>query len=257
MRVRRVAFHAAGLLISLSLLASSAAAGTSALSLRWARTPKFPGPRVVAAGRIPQLPGDGVKLTRANEAIRRVVLADETAFLHFVEWLHPSPKAPLGSYQPEPDVRLISASTVVVSALIPTWKAPPGDGEIEWLAFTVDVARGDRVQLRNLFSNASRGLTALAAAARRRLLLENACVRDSGRDNPVPPDEFSRGFRPTVQHYRYFALLPRGVEIGFPVGDVAYPTCGRVRVSVPYRVLRPYLSRDGRKLVAGVRPPIR
>jgi len=81
-------------------------------------------------------------------------------------------------------------------------------------------------------------------------------VRDSPRQTPVPGD-FLRGFRPTIQHYRYFALLPRGVEIGFPVGDVGYPSCGRLHVSMPYQVLRRYLSPLGRELVAGFRAPAR
>jgi len=51
--------------------------------------------------------------------------------------------------------------------------------------------------------------------------------------------------------YRYIALTPAGLAVG--VGHVG--VCGSVKVTVRYSVPRPYLSKLGAKLVAGVRWP--
>ena len=65
------------------------------------------------------------------------------------------------------------------------------------------------------------------------------------------PDVYREVYAPTAQNYGAFALTPSGLAVGTP--EVA--ACYRLVATVPYRVLRPHLSRLGRTLVDGVRAP--
>jgi hypothetical protein len=157
------------------------------------------------------------------------------------------------AYQASPDRRFISASSVVVSALIPTLAPPPGGNEgAWWYSVTVDVATARRIRLADLFDRLSPSLAALARDAKRRLPATNHCVRGS----LAYSKDYARGFAPTVAHYRDFALLPTGIAIGFSNDQVSAPSCGRVEVTVPYTTVRPFLSNLGLKLVDGVRRPM-
>ena len=62
---------------------------------------------------------------------------------------------------------------------------------------------------------------------------------------------YSEAYTPAVERYRDFALTPRGIAVG--AGEVA--ACYRLVATVPYTVVRPYLSKLGATLIAGVRPP--
>lgn len=147
-----------------------------------------------------------------------------------------------GIYSTSVDRRLLSASTVVVSALLPATKLfPAGTQGKTWVAMTVEVPSGRRIRLEDLFAEPSRGIRVLARAWLERARRTWApCIR-------LVPEEF----RASARNYRYFALTPRGLAVGF----WQPPACNRVHETVPYRVLRPHLSRLGTQLVAGVRAP--
>ncbi len=93
----------------------------------------------------------------------------------------------------------------------------------------------------DLFANPDQGLRALATAWKARVRRTSArpCLR-------AYPDVYT----PAVENYGAFALTPSGVAVGsWEVG-----ACYRLLATVPYGVLRPYLSELGTMLVAGVRP---
>jgi hypothetical protein len=149
----------------------------------------------------------------------------------------------------------MSASTTVASALIGVRRVlPGGTGGGTWLSVTVEVSTGARVGVRDLFSEPARGLGALAEAARRNLVSTNPCIRASVNAPRVGPI-YARGFAPTVGNYQHFALTPRGLLVGFFQEQVGGASCSSVQTTVVYAVLRPHLSRLGKRLVAGVRRP--
>jgi hypothetical protein len=98
------------------------------------------------------------------------------------------------------------------------------------------------VAISDLFANPHRGLRALATAwkAKVRRTGGRRCLR-------IYPSQY----RPTAANYRTFALTPSGIA----VGSWEIAACYRLVATVPYGPLRPYLSRLGATLVAGVRPP--
>jgi len=153
---------------------------------------------------------------------------------------------------------LASASSVVVSALIPlTGLMPGGNAHGQgWLAVTLRSATGKPVAVEELFADPKSGLAVLAATVESQLVAENPCVKEAVEipDYPDVPS-YRSGFSPTPRHYRYFALTPRGLVVGFPIGQVAGGICNRVRTTVAYETLRPHLSALGLRLVDGVRPP--
>jgi hypothetical protein len=56
-------------------------------------------------------------------------------------------------------------------------------------------------------------------------------------------------YTPKVKNYRDFALTPGGLALG----SSQVGACYRLVTTVPYHVLRPYLSQLGAKLIAGIR----
>jgi hypothetical protein len=222
-----------------------------ALSVFEVKTPPLRLPAMNTRGTYPQISGSGANLRAVNSVLRRAVLADQQRFAAGMGKV--DPRTAPGLYQTSPQRRLISASTTVVSALIPTTTLyPSGNDGAWWLSVTVDVATRHRVGVADLFSSPPQGLKALATAARRRLTTLNACVRGSVT---APGLSFHAGFNPTIDNYKYFALLPSGLAIGFPLGQVGAPVCGRVKVMVPYSVVLPYAGELGRELIRGVRRP--
>src|SRR2546423_1924269 len=221
------------------------------------RTPALRVPDYTTRGAYPQVRAAGEDLGAVNAGLRAAFLGGERAFSTIAlqqERAVPADPGDPGQFETSPRRSLTSASSVVVSTLIPAIERFPGgnDGG-EWLSATVRVPSGTRVEILDLFSPPSRGLAALARAARKYGVANNRCVAYSvhsefGRT-------FLRRFSPTLRHYRNFALLPDGLAVGFGTGEVTIPTCGRILVTVPYRTLRPYLSELGRTLTAAVRPP--
>src|SRR5205823_11131959 len=86
------------------------------------------------------------------------------------------------------------------------------------------------------------GLRVLAAAWKARI-----------RQGPGGPclRIYSDVYEATAENYGAFALTARGIAVGSPEVEACY----RLVATVPYRVLRPYLSDLGARLVDGVRAP--
>ena len=217
----------------------------SPLTLTTVPTPPFRIPRYDTSGSIPQVYAAGVDLVKVNTALRELVLADQRSYA-------PNARASAkvtgarcrGTYKVVTDRALVSASTVVASALLATTELYPcgNDGE-GWLAVTVNVPSGKQVALSQLFRDAEgEGIPKLGVAWFRVVARANdwrlGCVVANLRD-----------FEPSLRNYRHFALTPRGLAVGFDYE----PACGRIEAVVPYADLRPYLSGLGKRLVAAVR----
>jgi len=216
----------------------------SPLTLISVPTPPFRVTRYDTSGSIPQVRGGDVDLRRVNAALRGAVLADQRAFapearrgaIGAAKWYR-------GVYRTSVDRGLLSASDLVVSALMPAMEQYPGGSLGKgWLAVTVRVPSAEPVTITSLFANPPTGLRVLATAwttlFRRTSPQAWPCIQLHRSD-----------YRPTATNYRYFALTPRGLAIGFWQEEA----CNRLYATVPYSTLRPYLSKLGSTLVAGVR----
>src|ERR1700687_3127070 len=100
--------------------AASRSPSASALRVVAAPTPRFPVPRYDTTGTFPKVRGGNIDLTRVNAALREGVIADQRAYAPGAR------KAALiagrncrGIYWTSVDRTLLSASTVVVSAILP------------------------------------------------------------------------------------------------------------------------------------------
>jgi len=216
------------------------------LSVFEAPTPRFPVPRYDTSGTYPQVRRGDIDLRAVNAALRRVVLEDQQRY-------SPSARAAAkvagkdarGVYQTSVDRRLLSASTVVVSVLMPAIELYPGGTEGSgWVAGTVRVPSGAAVTLTDLFVRPAQALPVLArewkAQLRRTTPRRWVCVT-----------QLPSLLRPSTSNYRNFALIPRGLAVGIH----GHASCAGFQATVPYASLRPYLSKLGLRLVSGVRPP--
>jgi hypothetical protein len=238
---------------------ASASARISALTIQRVTTPKLPVPHYRTSGKYPQIRGPNTSLGNVNRALRQAILDEQRRYaLDARKQVASMPESLLrryyGIFATSPRSGLMSASTVVASALIPTLELYPGgnDGSV-WISVTVLVPSGARVELSDLFAHPARGLRALALGVKT-ALLKDKCVMQSFRA-PIGSEYYQRGLAPLASNYRHFAMTSRGLVIGFPITQVAGPPCGRVEATVSYSALRPYLSALGMKLVAGVRSP--
>jgi hypothetical protein len=217
----------------------------SPLTVTEVSTPPFAVPRYDTSGTYPHVRHTSLDLRAVNDALRAAVLADQRSYAAYARNEKPrNAYKENGVYRATIDRNYLSASTVVVSVLMPlTRELFPGQhGGDGWLGITVRVPTGTRVTITDLFAKPGEGLRALASAykARLRRIYGDPCLR------LYPGD-----YRPTVANYRAFALTPRGLAVGTPEDTACY----RAAATVPYRVLRPHMSRLGKQLVAGVRRP--
>jgi hypothetical protein len=222
-----------------------AVARTTPLTILEEPTPVVRVPRYDTSGTYPQARGADLDLRKANAALRKAVLADQRAYAPDARKAARMPNRYRGVYRTSVDRRLLSASTVVVSALLPATELYPGGSLGKgWLAMTVRVPSGAPVRISQLFTDSTRGLRVLADEWKAQFRRANPdawqCVRLHLRD-----------YRPAPSNYRYFALTPRGIAVGF----WQEPACNRLQATVSYALLRPYLSRLGKQLVDGVRRP--
>lgn len=192
-------------------------------------------------GRLPQVAGRA-RLARVNAALRRALERDERRFARDNRWYEARYTTSHygGTYETLPTA-LVSASSRVVSALVPVTACYPGGTDCEgWTSATVRVPSARRVRLRDLFRDPHAGLAALQRSALARLNSADECAtdaRDFVRDYPGEPD---------------FALLPSGLAVGW----TDFPACaGRFMAAVPYSKLSSRFSPSGRRLIAGVRSP--
>jgi len=273
MKAMRIRVNACGVALSIGLSACGGASTdrsdrsdslpkASALTVYRVATPPLPVPHYRTTGTYPQVSGGKVSLKAVNATLRQAVLDEERRYARFArKEVSSTPKRLLrkypGIFMTSPRSRLISASSVVVSALIPTLELYPlgNDGAV-WISVTVRVPSGTRVAVGELFADPARGLRELARLVRTKVLSTNSCVRQSFQD-PIGFEEWERGFAPTASNYRHFALTTRGLVIGFPIAQVASPRCGRVEATVSYEALGSFQSKLGQRLIAGVRRPQR
>jgi hypothetical protein len=210
-----------------------------------ASTPTFRVPHYDTRGTYPQARGSGLDLRKVNAALREGVLADQRAYAPDARKAARMPNPYRGVYRTSVDPRLLSASTVVVSALLPATELYPGGSLGKgWLAMTVRVPSAAPVRINQLFTESSRGLQVLA----------DAWKAEFRRANPAAwpcVGLHLSDYRPAPSNYRYFALTPRGIAVGF----WQEPACNRLQATVSYALLRPYLSSLGKQLVNGVRRP--
>jgi hypothetical protein len=220
-------------------------------------TPRFAVPRYDTTGVIPQVQGGHVDLRAVNAALRQAILADQRAYAPSARRSLKPSNPYRGIYHTEVNRRLLSASTRIVSALIPDVELYPGGNDgAGWISTTVRVPSGSQITLHSLFSDPRLGMRELAAAVKRRMLATIKCVREAVLyPDPAIARSFARGFEPTASNYRYFALTARGLAVGFPLGQVSAPPCSRVEATVPYALLRPYFSNLGKELIGEVRTP--
>jgi hypothetical protein len=262
---RRVEARTLVILVSLAVLlmtwaAAPVAAGNEvtarALHMTFVPIPPLDVQRYVTSGSFPQVLLNGETLASVNEALRSMVTSDQAAYAIQArqEEARASTKG-TGTYETTRAPSLISASTSVTSVLLPVLKLYPGgnDGS-EWLSSTIEVPSGEVVHLSQVLNGRS-GLDGLAADVKAELRASNRCVAASLRRWRSGPN-FYEGLAPDISNYRTFALLPNGLAIGFPIGQVGYPTCNRVEVTVPYSKASKLLSPLGRSLVTEVRAPI-
>jgi hypothetical protein len=205
-----------------------------------------------------------ISVRAVNEALQGSALANERVFAMSArdEERRLGKTVPLepGRYTVTPDRHLISASSVVVSALIPVLEAyPAGVPDEVWQSQTVEVPSGRPVvNLETLFSDPQRALSVVADATYGDVVsgksVTDLCVQQV-QGHRVAGGPAPGGFAPTAANYKYFALIATGVAIGIPQGAVASDACGRVEVTIPYSVLDGYFNSLGRLLASGSRQP--
>jgi hypothetical protein len=195
----------------------------------------------VTSGAYPNVRGSSKTAARTNIALRRALVKDQRSYASLARQ-HSVPNG-AGVYETAIDRGLTSASTVVVSTLIPALKLYPGGNNGQtWISATVDVRSGRAVSLPQLLANPSLALPVLAGewkASLRHTMLWAYVAEDAA------------GYTPSFAHYRYFALTPTGLAFAFG----QEPGGSRFSAVIPYRLVRPFLSSLGRRLVAGVRQP--
>jgi hypothetical protein len=217
----------------------------SALTVYEAPTPRFQVPRYDTSGTYPQVRRDDVDLRAVNAALRRVVLEDQQRYAPSARALAKvAGEHAVGVYQTSVDRRLLSASTVVVSALMPATELNPGGTEGDgWVAGTIRVPSRAAVRLTDLFARPAQALPVLArewkAQFRRTTPRRWVCVT-----------QLPSLLLPSASNYRNFALIPRGLAVGIH----GHASCAGLQATVPYARLRPYLSKLGERLITGVRP---
>jgi hypothetical protein len=234
-------------MVSLAAVVSAATACTShsprptATPLRVVptTTPRFAVGYYDASGVFPQVRARGRDLGAVNAGLRRAILDDQR---RYVRGMGRAVNLTFGGiYSTAIDPRLISASTTVVSAMVPALELYPGGNDGSgWVSATVRVPSGRRVQLADLFSEGD--LRAFAREWRLRF----SHTRQGALLRSYPTD-----FRDAVFRHAFFALTSNGLAAGFWQDG---PTI-RLQAKVPYDAIRKRLSPLGARLVAGVRAP--
>jgi Protein of unknown function (DUF3298) len=192
-------------------------------------------------------------LEAVNSALRNVIAQDEQELRQRFERSGSSDVQSVGDYSSSPGEGYISASSAVVSMLIPTNSAFPGGRHGNaWVSGTFLVPSATPVTLSSLFADPSVGMAAVAAAARAQFLATDSCVRQAITD-PVFGSVPAAGLDPTLENYQNFALTPAGLTIGFPQGQIASNACDRQMVTIEWPQLQPLLSPAGLDLVGRLR----
>jgi hypothetical protein len=209
----------------------------------------------VTSGTYPQVSGVA-NLDRINNALRDLVVKDQQADQSkFLNYGPPHPGDGPGTYATNPEKGSISASSAIVSVLIPTTGIYPGgnDGD-SWVSATLLVPSATAVSLDELFATPSVGMAALANAARTQILSTSACVQqDYNSDDFGGPKQLDQGISPTAANYHDFALSPLGLVIGFDQGQLAIEACDSQTTTIAWSQLTPFLSKLGQQVVTELR----
>ncbi len=210
---------------------------------------------IQTSGSLPQVSGR-TGLTGVNRVLRNLVVSDLERFRAEAvtgwAYLPPIDRTNVGYYETSVNRRFVSASTSVVSVLLPvTDEFPLGITSEFWLSRTIDVQSARWVSLGDMFTNRASGLRAVARLAERKILAPGTCARltSAGLNRPI----YSSGWSPVASNYKTFALTANGITIGFDQGAVAAEGCGSVEVLVPYKPVLPHMNAYGKRLVSGVR----
>jgi hypothetical protein len=205
-------------------------------------TPRFSVPRYDTSGTYPQVDGGSASLVAVNHALRQAVVDEQRSYAVSARKAIRTGNPYRGVFQTQVVRRLLSASTSVVSALIPLRELYPGGNDGDgWIAVTVRVPSATSVRLDQLFRDPATALPRLAGEWLGRLTAAERTHCVTG---------YLSFYSPSLRHYRNFALTPTGIAVGF----WQVPACERLAAIVPYAALRGYLSPLGRQLVAAVRP---
>jgi hypothetical protein len=203
-------------------------------------------PRTTTRGTYPQVTGRSPDVRSVNAALRAAVIADQRRFVARLRKDRQGlPRRDVAIYETGVAARYLSASSAVVSALLPATREAfagqhGGDG---WFGVTVRVPSGDPVGLADLFHDPEAGVRALASAWKAR-------IRATSRGGAACLRLYS-DYAPTLDNYREFALTPRGIAVGINEDEACY----RLVATVPYTALAAHLSPLGQTLVTGVRAP--
>jgi hypothetical protein len=234
--------------------------GVSALTITETPVPPLPVPNYTTSGTFLQVSKPGSSLARVNAALGKALRDDQQQYATSARQEEADnnsavfdPGVGAGLYDMYPNAQLMSASTVVVSALVPVDRYYPGGTDSNgWLAVTVLVPSGSVVNLSSIFADPTKALAALAANFKAEVVRSNSCIR-AGLADPINGSLNAQDFNPTLANYQYFALTTNGIAVGFPAGQGGSPACGPLQATVPYPALQPYLNDLGKTLVADVR----
>lgn len=212
------------------------------------------GPGYTTSGSYLQVSGaDG--LDAVNAALRRLIADDQQRLRDAYTQIYGSspPQAGVGPgvYASDPAHGRISASTAVVSVLIPTTGIFPGgnDGD-SWVSATLQVPSAKPVTLSSLFTDPARGLQALSDAAGTHFQTGDSCIADQLTD---PTSPYWQDLAPTADNYKHFAITPSGITIGFEQGQIGIEACDRQSFTVGWPQVQNLLSPAGKTIVAGLR----
>lgn len=188
-------------------------------------------------------------LDAVNAALRQLIVDDQTQDRARFAELTPGATTPPGEYGSGPGKPpAISASSVIVSALLATEAVPPdGEWHDSWVSATLLVPSAHPVQLASMFTDPAQGLAAVAAATKDYLLANVPCVA-------VPLNDPTDGLDPTnPANYQHFALTPAGLVIGLEQQQVGSQSCGSLTATVIWPTIKPLMSPVGVWLVAQLR----
>lgn len=225
------------------------------LSVSYHADPAF-GDGYQTSGSYVQVSGiDG--LGAVNTALRDLIVDDQKRDRTTFSSYGPGPAGSgPGIYSSQPDKGSVSASSAVVSVLIPTDAIFPGGNDGSgWLSSTLLVPSAGKVTLDQLWADSSgAGLDALATAASAKVLASNPCIaQQEQQEGDANGTTFGGGIAPTARNYANFALTPSGLAIGFAQGQLAAEACDTTKVVVPWSTLRPYLSATAKQLITELR----
>jgi hypothetical protein len=222
------------------------------LSLVAARTPRFIR-GYDTSGHFPNVAG-APNLGKTNAALRQAILDDQDGYAKSARVAVKSSRDGgnpwNGIYQTWVSRNLTSASTAVVSTLIPAEELYPGGTEGSgWISATVDVRTGKLVPLRAIVVHPSEALPAIAQAWTAAFIRQ---APNCNRECRQWLASIRPGYPATFGNYQHFALLPSGLAIGIH----QFGPGPRMVAIVPYQVIRPYLTPLAQKLIAGVTRPL-